>query len=82
MSLFKIKKNEIESLKGPYFWFLGPYQCPQIGPEFRTLVRIRTFLAKVVRIWSRFCSKVRIFHNNKERTIKILHLISKIIELT
>ena len=45
-------------------------QCPHFGPDFRTLVRIRTFLGKVVRIWSGFCSKVRIFHKNKERTLK------------
>ena len=27
-------------------------QCLQLGPDFRTLVRIRTFLTKLVRIWS------------------------------
>ena len=32
-------------------------QCPQLGPNFRTLVRIRTFLSQPVRIWSEFDSK-------------------------
>ena len=51
----------------------GPLQCSHFGPDFRTLVRIRTFLGKVVRIWSGFCSKVRIFHKIKERTLKTPH---------
>ena len=49
-------------------------QCPQIGPDFRTLVRIRTFLGKLVRIWSGFCSKVRIFHKIKGGTLKMAFL--------
>ena len=35
-------------------------QCLHYGPVFRTLVRIRTFLGKVVRKWSGFTVKVRI----------------------
>ena len=38
-----------------------------------TLIRIRTFLSKVVQIWSVFCSKVWIFHKNNERTLKMPH---------
>ena len=48
-------------------------QCLHFGPDFRTLVRIRTFLSKLVRIWSGFCWKVRIFHEIMERTHKIPH---------
>ena len=46
-------------------------QCLQLGPEFRTLVQIRTFLAKLVRIWSGILSKVRIF----QKIAKITHEI-------
>ena len=46
-------------------------QCLQLGPEFRTLVQIRTFLAKLVRIWSGILSKVRIF----QKIVKIMHEI-------
>ena len=49
-------------------------QCLHLGPDFRTLVRIRTFLGKLVRIRSGFCSKVRIFHKMKGRTHKMLFL--------
>ena len=35
-------------------------QSLHLGPIFRTLVRFRTFLMKVVRKWSGFASKVRI----------------------
>ena len=35
-------------------------QCLHLGPIFRTLVRFRTFLIKVVRKWSGFAAKVRI----------------------
>ena len=52
----------------------GYYQCLHLGPDFRTLVRIRTFLGKLVRIRSGFCSKVRIFHKMKGRTHKMLFL--------
>ena len=39
---------------------LKDHQCLHYGPDFRTLVRIRTFLGKVVRKWSGFTVKVRI----------------------
>ena len=39
-------------------------QSLQLGPIFRTLVRIRTFLRKLVRIWSGFCLKSLIFCQN------------------
>ena len=52
------------------FWQTGHYiiQSLQLGPDFRTLVRIRTFLTKLVRIWSGFLSKVRIFQKNYKIT--------------
>ena len=43
-------------------------QSLQLGPNFRTLVRIRTFLTKLVRIWSGFLSKNRIFKKNYKIT--------------
>ena len=32
-------------------------QCLQLGPDFWTLVRIRTFLTKLIRMWSEILSK-------------------------
>ena len=46
-------------------------QSLQLGPDFRTLVRIRTFLIKLVRIWSGILSKVRIFQKIAKITREI-----------
>ena len=50
LTLFKA----IESVK------LGLKQSLHLGPIFRTLVRFRTFLMKLVQKRSRFAAKVRI----------------------
>ena len=42
-------------------WPIVSNQCFHLGPDFRTWVRIRTFLWKVVRKGSGFIVKVRIF---------------------
>ena len=51
------------------------HQSLHLGPIFRTLVRFRTFLIKVVRKWSGFASKVRILGRIAYPWVKILYII-------
>ena len=44
------------------------------GPDFQTLVRILTFLGKIVQIWSGFGSKVQIFINLRKKQYEITFL--------